>query len=410
MRRVRGFGELVFDVVRGTVNLVERTHRDVARRSVKLYSPTEEVKAVAEQINEAHLAVASVVYGSIRVVNGGVRAATKLAAAAVPNALVADAAAGASRSAMVKNANWVVDQAQAAVNGWYGDVFDTQKHLLAMDMTLRNDGRAIALEASAIAAAYPNATSKVCVLVHGLCSTEWVWEMQSEAHYGDAELCLGARMTQTFGYTALHVRYNSGRAIAENGEELAAFVSELVRNYPVAIDDIVVIGHSMGGLVSKHAVHRAQVDRAPWLEKLKRVICVGSPHEGSALERFAEATERVFGVIPTAATSVAAELLKTRSRGIRDLYHGRSSQDDMVPLADHVDYHYIGATLTADTEHFVSQFVGDILVAPHSSMESKREAHRVTRDILGGIDHVSLANHPLTWGVIQSYLADSPRA
>lgn len=407
MKRLKGFRDLVFDIVRGSTDLAEHTHRQVSDQVAELFPPVDPARAAVQFVNTVQMSIASSVYTSVRWVNNSVHQASRVAADAIPDGLgvLGEQFNVPVRSDAVATPGWALDLAEGAINGWYGDILADQDHTLSLDMSIRHEGRSVPLEAAAIAAAYPSGSKKICVLVHSLCSTEWLWSFQAEKHYGDPALGLGARLERDFGYTPIYVRYNTGRSLRDNGIDLAALITDLCEVYPQGVEDIVLLGHSMGGLVAKYAAHNVQQQSDSWASRLNKVICIGSPHEGSFLERFARAVEGRFRLLPIAGTQLIADLLQTRSKGIRDLYNGRSELDEVIPFVSDVSYHYIGGTLMKDTEHLACQFIGDILVAPHSALESERQDAMVTRDIVGGLNHISLVNHPSVYAAIVSQLA-----
>ncbi len=49
--------------------------------------------------------------------------------------------------------------------------------------------------------------------------------------------------------------------------------------------ELVIIGHSMGGLVARSACHYAAQARNEWLRRLDKIIFIGTPHHGAPLER-----------------------------------------------------------------------------------------------------------------------------
>src|SRR5213075_2020262 len=108
-------------------------------------------------------------------------------------------------------------------------------------MSIRRDGRTLSLDRDALAEGFPDATGKVLVLVHGLCMSDRQWLRRGHDH--------GAALARDLGYTPVYLHYNSGRHVSENGRELAQLLDQLVSAWPVQIDELVLIGHSMGGLV-----------------------------------------------------------------------------------------------------------------------------------------------------------------
>ncbi|MEZ4750856.1 MAG: alpha/beta hydrolase [Bdellovibrionota bacterium] len=74
---------------------------------------------------------------------------------------------------------------------------------------------------------------------HGLMADEAIWK--------------GFAPKLSKRYSVLHIRYNTGRHISENGKSFCALMNELVRRHSPR--KIVLIGHSMGGLVIRSACH-----------------------------------------------------------------------------------------------------------------------------------------------------------
>src|SRR6185436_11493870 len=97
------------------------------------------------------------------------------------------------------------------------------------------------------------------VFVHGLCNSELDW--QTPAHRRlVTELRDAGRMVAW-------LRYNSGRAIHENGCELADLL-EARSGVAGAETPIALVGHSMGGLVIRSACQEAAARRHAWLARL----------------------------------------------------------------------------------------------------------------------------------------------
>ena len=80
---------------------------------------------------------------------------------------------------------------------------------------------------------------------------------------------------------ARHVRYNTGLHVSENGRGLARLLDEMVEEWPCQLEELVLIGHSMGGLVARSACHYG----ASWTDRVRHVFCLGSPHLGADLEK-----------------------------------------------------------------------------------------------------------------------------
>jgi hypothetical protein len=143
-------------------------------------------------------------------------------------------------------------------------------------------------------------------------STESVWEMAGGGDYG-------SMLAADLGFTPLYVRYNTGRAIADNGAALAALLDELVASYPVPIEELLLLGYSMGGLVVRSACHVASEGGLGWLSLVRRSIYVGTPHRGAPLERIGRTVAGVLRAINDPYTQLFADVGDLRSDGVKDL-------------------------------------------------------------------------------------------
>ncbi|MEZ5501823.1 MAG: alpha/beta fold hydrolase [Halioglobus sp.] len=174
-----------------------------------------------------------------------------------------------------------------------------------------------------MARAYPRATGKLCVFVHGLASTEWLWTFSSAEYYnGATDVSFGSRLYEELGYTPVYIRYNTGLHISDNGRRLAELIGELVDAYPVPIEEIALIGHSMGGLVARSAASHAAREKLPWVRQLRHVACVGAPNLGAPLEKVVHLLTGVLRRVDAAGAQVPARLPNSRSAGVKDLRHG----------------------------------------------------------------------------------------
>ncbi len=99
------------------------------------------------------------------------------------------------------------------------------------------------------------------------------------------------------GWTPLHVRYNTGLPILENGRKLSWLLDDVVARWPVPVERIALVGHSMGGLVTRVAgTHESQ-----WRKQLTHVACLGSPHQGAPLEQVVHRAAGLLARLPETA-------------------------------------------------------------------------------------------------------------
>jgi pimeloyl-ACP methyl ester carboxylesterase len=424
---------LALDVFEETTNLVERTHDAVVARSVRRFAPIEPAKTTAEIVTTVQTAISGTVFFSLRSAGAVARLGLDRVADLAESQLPASSESAVLEpstpmdSTALGSPSWLLDYAEASVNGFYGDYLTRRKSPLDLGMTLRHHGRRLSTTRAALSNAYPDATPKICVFVHGLACTEWMWSLRSEEHYGAPDITFGKRLHDDFGYTPIYVRYNSGRHISENGQLLSEHLTKLLTAYPVPIEEISLVGHSMGGLVARSAAHYANEQRAPWLKHLRRVACIGAPNLGAPLEKAVNVFAGLMKKIDAAGAQVPAALLNARSAGVKDLRYGYTVDEEWtgrdpdavfedarrnVPLVDGVGYYFVGATITRDTAHPVGALIGDLLVRLPSATghhpEPTRRIHFESGAVFAGMNHIHLANHPDVYDALRAFFASSP--
>jgi pimeloyl-ACP methyl ester carboxylesterase len=200
----------------------------------------------------------------------------------------------------------------AAVNGVIGDHLRESGNPLAIVADLRHDGRPLRLERDALREALPKASGKLLVLVHGSCGNDLQWTRQGHDH--------GAALARDLGYSPVYARYNSGVHISTSGRELSDLLERLIAEWPAPLDDFVILGHSMGGLVARSACHSAELAGLAWRAQLKSLMCLGSPHHGAPLERGGSWVDVLLGISRYSAP--LAQLGRIRSAGVTDLRFG----------------------------------------------------------------------------------------
>ena len=167
--------------------------------------------------------------------------------------------------------------ALAVLNATLGDELADQGSPLAIPMAVRRDRADVAPRRDALEVAFPEATSKVAVFVHGLGETEESWRLHADRHGCGTESTYGSRLAQDLGYTPVYLRYNTGLHISENGRHLTALLDDVVAAWPAPVAELILVGHSMGGLVARSACHYAQQRSHSWVSTLRHVFYLGSP-------------------------------------------------------------------------------------------------------------------------------------
>ena len=109
------------------------------------------------------------------------------------------------------------------LNGVLGDYLHRESNGLATPMELFVDGRPVPLERAALQQAYPAATRRLVLFVHGFAVTEAIWTFPDEPGVSYGEL-----LRRDEALTPLYLRYNTGLHISENGEALARLLEQLV--------------------------------------------------------------------------------------------------------------------------------------------------------------------------------------
>ena len=414
MRRWRGLKNLVHDAVDHTTNLVEETQESVAGRTFGIIELFEPVTKPAKTVNLIRKITSAGVYGSIHGVNHIVKALGDEGLELVEKASSTKTDEGPPipmRSDATSTTAWAADTALGALNGVIGDYLHESGNELDVKMCLRHGDDYLQLDEKELKSKLPEATSKLVIFVHGLTCTEWAWCSKAQEYYGDATTNFGSMMRRDFGHTPLYVRYNTGLHISANGTELARQLELLSRFYPRDIEELVLIGHSMGGLVIRSACQYAANNGQQWLEPLTHVMSIATPHRGAPLEKLGNVATSVLGFFDTPGTQIPAKLINVRSAGIKDLRFGYLTDEDWlgkdpdallentgleVPLLDDVTYSFLSGSLTDSPNHPVGFLIGDALVRRPSAEGPKvqRGDFRIETRHFGGLGHLQLQNHP----------------
>lgn len=394
---LRGTVRLATDATAGLTDLVEALHERIARL------PGLPARAPAGRTRGLTGLVYRTIRGVTHVVGGSVEA---LLGALVPALGAADPIPG--REAVL-----------AALNGVLGDHLVATANPLATTLALRRDGRALPDDAAGLAAALPDAGPDLLVLVHGLCMNDLQWRRNGHDH--------GAALARDLGLTPVYLHYNSGLHVSVNGQAFAQALEALVGRWPQPVRRIVIVGHSMGGLLARSATHSAIAAGLRWPTLLRDIVFLGTPHHGAPLERAGHWVDLVLGATPYAAPF--ARLGKLRSAGITDLRHGNlldadwAGRDRFAHSADHrqpvplpagVACRAVAACLRAPEGDTKKRLPGDGLVTLDSALGRHRDPARCLDFAPGdqwighGMNHLDLLDRPEVYARLREWLA--PRA
>lgn len=279
---------------------------------------------------------------------------------------------------------------QSALLGAFGHLFDERGGAFSLPMSLR---RAPAAKSG----------RRLLVFIHGLCMNERAW--RGPAHAAFAEWAGGH-----LGAAVAYLRYNSGLRVSRNGAALAELLER-----ETACRELVLIGHSMGGLVARSALHQAREQDLRWPGRLRGLVCLGTPHEGASLERVGNHANRLLGVSPW--TRPFMRLGDLRSDGIRDLRFGHLVEEDWrsranddtrpsrsaAPWADDVDHLLVAGVRRGAA---AGDPLGDWLVSVGSAWA--RSAHpraNARRALVKDLDHLGLLDDERVYGLLRSWLS-----
>jgi hypothetical protein len=391
---LRSVSRMAIDATLGLTDLVEAMHTNVA------YAP-----AILDRSSQGRtLGITGVVYRSIRgvtrLVGGGMDA---VLARLAP--MLGQRSSSPAREAVL-----------AALNGVLGDYLAASSNALAIPMRLRRDGVPLPVERQALAAAIPQPSSKLLVLVHGLCLNDLQWGRQGHDH--------GEALARDLGYTPVYLHYNTGLHISTNGRAFADLMDALVAQWPVRLQGLAIVAHSMGGLVARSACHYGAAAGHGWLRPLRKLVFLGTPHHGAPLERAGNRVDVLLEKTPY--TAPFARLGKIRSAGITDLRHGNLLDEDWegqdrfahsqdrrraVPLPESVHCCALAASTGQTAGDISERVVGDGLIPLDSALGRHRDPARglslpeSCQWVGYDMNHLDLLSRPEVYEQIRRYLA-----
>lgn len=358
---LRGVSQIAVAAVRGLTDLVENLHHNIARAPWPLGTPSDQPTT----------GITGLVYRSIRGV-------TRLVGGTL------EALLGQAELLLGPDGGITSPEREAvvsALNGVLGDRLAAQGNPLAVTMAVLHAGQPLSLDAPGLAQGLPGARGRVLLMVHGLCMGPSQWLRNGHDH--------GRALADEGGFTPLYLHYNTGRHVSDNGRDLAELLQTLQARWPRPLEQIVILGHSMGGLVARSACQQAQALGHTWPAHLSQLVFLGTPHHGAPLARGGHWLDGLLGASPY--TAAFAKLAAKRSAGIGDLRHGSvlaTDWDDAkafahghdtrtpVPLPAGVVCHAVAASLGAQQGDLKDALLGDGLVPIDSALGHHKQAQR----------------------------------
>ena len=304
---------------------------------------------------------------------------------------------------------------RAIVNGVFGDQLHASRNQLTIPMMLRQQG--VALSNEQIAQAIQDSDGTLLIWLHGSCMHDLQWRDQ-RCDYDRA-------LQEQLGLRSAYLHYNTGLHISENGRLLADYLERLYSRLLQKPNNIVLVGHSMGGLVARSACYYGEQGDHQWRSRLKQMICLGSPHHGAMLERGGNLIDQLLQL--SQYSGPLTKLSKERSCGVTDLRYGNIIDEDwldrdrfeleqtrrrITPLPDDVACYAVAATLASGSSAFNDHLLGDGLVTVNSALgrHDQREHCLAFADsrcfIARKLSHTDLLRNPDVLAFIKVSLAE----
>lgn len=381
-----GIGSALAFATERLVAPIEGMHRVIAGR---WFGP---LGAVGAPVRKVHDAISSAAYASVRLGGAGVGIGLDVGATFESD---------------------TTESVQAFVNGLWGDALGRRADRIGIPMSIRNRSGAPVTIGPELTAAFPAATGRLVVLVHGLVETERCW-LGTETEPGLAEA-----LEDHADLTPVPIRYNSGLRVSDNGSRLASLLEETRSEWPVPVQSIALVGHSLGGLVVRSALEAGRTAGHRWVDDVYDVVTVGAPHQGSPLEKLANVAAFGLAVVPE--TRPLADFVNGRSVGIKDLRFGAIVEDDWKGidpdallrdtvgdrrLPSGISHHFVAGVVTSNPAHPVGVAVGDLVVRAASGTGGRR-LEPTNAAVVGGKNHFHLVRTPAVVERVMGWLSGS---
>lgn len=389
-RKFLGIGSLSSDAITGVTDIVELVHKNAFSFS-RFFGDPKEVRTKG---------LTGLVYKNIRSITGAIGSGVDILIEQL------------SSEGEVKDSSSSQSVALAVLNGIIGDHLLSRKNPLAIEMCFRRNG--LPLDETALAEQIIQAKGKIAIMIHGSCMNDLQWKRNNHDH--------GAALERDLDLVPIYLYYNTGRHISENGRELSELLETLKHLSDIPLE-LVIVAHSMGGLVARSACHYAKESDYLWLKHLRKIVCLGTPHHGTHLEK---AGNLVDVILETNLYSAPfSRLGKIRSSGVTDLRFGNVVDDDWsgqdrfklssdkrkpIPLPESVECYAIAAVAGKSPNLLNDGLVGDGLVTVNSALGRHKKpefnlSFPADHQWMGrNMGHLSLLDHADVYTTIKAWL------
>ncbi|MBA3057558.1 MAG: GPI inositol-deacylase [Gammaproteobacteria bacterium] len=401
---IQGCSQLVVQATLGVTDLVQAMHQTILRQPLPLG------KGSTQAPKGLHGVIYRVLAGTSGFVYDAVRGITKRVGSGIDTALthlqpeLIELESSRRRDALI-----------SVLNGVLGDHMKAHHNPLTIPMSLRHGDQVLELSRDSLAEAIAQPSGKVLLLLHGHCMNELQWCRHGHDH--------GEELAAANGFTPVYLRYNSGLHISENGRALADVLEQLVHEWPVPVQELCIVGYSMGGLVARSAFHYGAKARHGWLGRVNKLFFLGTPHHGSMLEQAGNLVDKALEISPY--SHALSRLGKIRSAGTTDLRHGNLVQEDwsgrnrfahfadqraISQLPQGVKCYAIAAMISSKPSELRGKLVGDGLVPVKSALGQHRNSARALnipperQHVFYGMNHLGLLDSQAVYAQLQQWM------
>jgi pimeloyl-ACP methyl ester carboxylesterase len=273
---------------------------------------------------------------------------------------------------------------RSALNGAFGDHLAASNNVLAIDMAIHVDGACLPLMPIRCAGPFPAPGKRLCLFIHGLACDEFCWQP--------------GRRGQRFGKlisapAACRIRLHAALPALQLGPGdqpktarcWRLLLEELLSAWPQADSELVIVGHSMGGLVALGACEQAMAAAMAMAAVNPDADLSRLAHLGSPLERLGQLANSALNA--SAITRPLGRIAERAARGSRTCEKAPAGSSS--PAAARHRFPFPRRQSERRRRPSARQFIGDGLVPLSSAL-----AHPIEGDVQTATGWASSA----TWG------------